>query len=259
MLKEIKRSVIKMTYNAQSAHLGSALSVIEILYTLYFRIANITKENCKKPERDKIILSKGHASTALYAALSKKGIIPEKYLETYAQNGGSLPCHIDMNSADGLECAAGSLGHGLGIGIGIALSDRTDARSANTYVILGDGELDEGSVWEGFMFITANNLNNLTVIIDKNGLQASGTTEYTLKNENLEEKLTAFGFKTFSVNGHDVSELESALLEKSDRPKAVIAYTIKGHGYSKIENTVESHYIRLTEDDYNAALSELGD
>lgn len=253
--KQIRKDIINMAYRAKSAHIGSALSLVEILHTLYFKVANFSAENYRSPDRDKIILSKGHGSAALYSVLHHKGLIPAEDLEYYSVNGGRLPCHIDMATAKGLEASTGSLAHGLGIGVGMAMSDRMNEINARVYVIIGDGEAQEGSIWEAVELAATLKLNNLTVIVDFNEFQASGGN--VIEQQNLAERFAAFGFEAYDINGHDENELERVLKISAEKPKAVIARTLKGKGVSFMENTLKSHYTKLDDDLYQRAIQDI--
>lgn len=258
--KEIRKEILKMGLASKAAHLGSALSLVEILYTLYFKVANYDKENMHSPDRDKIILSKGHGSAALYAVLNKKGIIPDNAIAKYSINGGVLPCHIDMNAADGLEASAGALGHGIGIAVGMALANKVDKNKGRVYTIIGDGEAQEGSVWEAAELASTRGLDNLTVIVDFNELQASGFSNDIINQKDLSERFRAFGFDAFDVDGHNVEELEKVLkapCSRAGKPKAIVAHTIKGKGVSFMEGTVQSHYTRLNDELYAQAMSDV--
>ena len=258
MNTKIRELIAKAAFKSKASHVGSALSIVEILEALYFRVANYSKENYKSESRDRIILSKGHGSLALYCTLVLKGIIPEEYLDKYLVNDGKLPCHIDMNSADGLEASTGSLGHGLGLGQGMALANRLKGINARIFVILGDGEFQEGSVMEALNSIGSLNLKEITVILDNNHFQASAATSEVADEKRYSKIFDAFGFETKTVDGHNADELEQALKIKADKPLAIIANTIKGKGFSFFENTLASHYIKIDEEKYNIALKDLG-
>ncbi len=255
--KEIRKEILEMGYRSKAAHLGSALSLVEILYTLYFKVAHYDKENYHSPERDKIVLSKGHGSAALYAILHKKGIISDEAINKYSINGGILPCHIDMNAADGLEASAGALGHGIGIAVGMALAKKMDHLPGHVYTIIGDGEAQEGSVWEAVELAATQNLDNFTVIVDFNEIQASGFSNQIIDQRNLSQRFKAFGFEAYDVDGHDIAELEKTLKIIPHKPKALVAHTIKGKGVKFMEGTVQSHYTRLNDELYAQALAEL--
>lgn len=253
----LKKMIFDAAYKSKESHVGSALSIIEIMYTLYFKVANISKENINKPTRDKIILSKGHAALAQYAALTMKGIINEKDFQTYALNNGAVPAYV-CKSINGIEVSTGmSLGHGLGLAQGFAIANRLDEIDSRIFVIVGDGELQEGSIYEALNSISRMNLTEITIIIDKNEIQASAKTRDIVDNSNLGERLSSMGFYVVESNGHNIDDLENALKIKSNRPLIVIAHTIKGHGCPKYENTVKSHYIKFDTDIYNNAISTL--
>lgn len=255
--KQIRKDILKMGWKSKASHLGSALSLVEILYALYFKTAHFSKENINDPNRDKIILSKGHGSAALYSVLNRLGIISDEQIETYSQNGGKLPCHIDMTTAPGLEASAGSLGHGAGIGVGMALANKMDGKNGRIFVIVGDGEIQEGSVWEAIAYASTKKLNNFTLIVDFNGIQASSFSNETINQQNLSTRLEAFGFDAYDVDGHNIDALTEALKKTTDKPTAIVAHTIKGKGISFMENTIQSHYTKLTDDLYEKALIEV--
>ena len=257
MCKKIREMIIKAANKSKASHVGSALSVVEILEALYFRVANISKDNYNDPSRDRIILSKGHASLALYSVLRLKGFISESDFEQYLTDGGILPCHIDMTAAAGLEASTGSLGHGAGLGEGMALANRLKGIKARIFIILGDGEFQEGSVLESFNSIGSHGLKEITVILDNNKFQSSAATSEVVNINNYEKIFESFGFKTLSVDGHNVDEIEKALKTSSDKPLAVIANTFKGKGFSFMENTLHSHYIKIDDEKLKIALAEL--
>ncbi len=255
---KLRKMVLEAAHKSKESHIGSALSIVEIMYAIYFRVSNITKDNIRSPERDKVIVSKGHAGLAQYAALTLKGIIPQDKFSTYAQNGGCIPAYVCKRACDGIEVSTGmSLGHGLGIAEGFALANRLDDISARIFVVLGDGEMQEGSIWEALNSVSYLNLSEITIIIDKNNMQASAETKDIIDNSNLCDRLAFMGFLVKEVNGHDVDELEAALKTKTDRPLVVIANTIKGCGLKDYENTVKSHYIELDDECYKKAVSVL--
>ena len=256
---EIRKEILEMGYRSKASHLVSALSLVEILYTLYFKVANYNKDNYQSPDRDKIVLSKGHGSAALYAVLHKKGIISDDAINHYSINGGILPCHIDMTAAPGLEASAGALGHGIGIAVGLAMAKKMDHIKGHVYTIIGDGEAQEGSVWEAAELASTQHLDNFTVIVDFNEIQASGFSNKIIDQRNLSERFKAFGFDAYDVDGHNVEELEKALKIKSDKPKAIVAHTVKGRGVKFMAGTVHSHYVRLNDELYAQALAELED
>lgn len=242
-----------MMYTSRSSHIGSCFSIVEILYTLYFRILKIRGTQFNLVVDDKFILSKAHGSVALYATLGERGFFDKKKLKEYYVDGGSLPGHLDMKSAPGIECSGGSLGHGLSIGIGMAIANP----KSNVYVLLGDGECNEGSVWEAAMFASHLQLTNLTAIIDYNKLQGFGRTNEVINQRNLYGRWFSFGWNVTEVDGHNVENLERELKRISSKPKAIIAHTIKGKGVSFMENKLEWHYKSPSENEYFLARSEL--
>ncbi len=255
--KKIRKLILDAAYKSKASHIGSALSVVEILNAIYFRVANISSSNCKSKDRDIIVLSKGHASLALYCTLALKEIIPIKTLEEYVVNGGVLPCHIDMNSADGLEASTGSLGHGLGLAHGFALANRIQKIKSRIFVIIGDGEFQEGSILEAINLIGSQRLNEITIILDDNGFQSSAATSAVIGISNYKKIFEAFGFCAYETDGHDIDELENVLNKTCDRPVAVIAKTKKGRGFSFMEDTIESHYMKIDDSRYEIGLKEL--
>lgn len=257
MHKKIRELILKCANTSKASHVGSALSIVEILEALYFNVANISEDNYNNPNRDRIILSKGHGSLALYVTLALKNIIPIKSLEKYLIDGGVLPCHIDMNSANGLEASTGSLGHGLGIAEGFALSNRLKKINSRIFVIVGDGEFQEGSILEALNSIGSLKLNEITVILDNNKFQASAATKDIVDINNYEKIFSAFGFDVESVDGHNVDLLTKALNKKSQKPTAIIANTLKGKGFSFMEDTLESHYMKIDDEKMKIGISEL--
>lgn len=241
----LRKKIVHMHSISGESHIASALSICDILAVLYFKVLKLDKKNIKSEKRDRVILSKGHAASALYAVLAKKGILPESYLETYCKNGGKLCGHSDDCLLDGIEAPTGSLGHGLSIGAGMALASKNDRLDNRVFVIMGDGECNEGSVWEAAMFSAHHKLDNLTVIIDRNNLQGLGRTEEVIKLEPLLEKWLAFGWCGIKINGHDYNSLIKCLMKtpyKKGYPTIIIADTHKGRGVSFMEDRLEWHY-----------------
>lgn len=255
---EIRKIIAKAALKGKASHIGSALSVVEILEALYFQVANVSARNCNDAGRDRIILSKGHGSLALYAVLALKGIMPMEYLDSYMIDGGCLPCHVDMTCANGLEASTGSLGHGPGIAEGIALANRLKKISARVYVIIGDGEFQEGSVHEALNSIGFLSLHEITVILDNNGFQSVDATENVANSDRYADIFASWGFTTAIVDGHDTSALVLALKKEANKPKAIIANTTKGKGFSCMENTLTSHYTKLDTAMYDRIIKELG-
>jgi Transketolase, N-terminal subunit len=260
MAKYMRRKMIEMAYNGNGyAHFGSGLSIVEILAVLYGEVMNIGKEKIFDEERDRFILSKGHGVLGYYAALAAAGIINENLLLTFQQNDSDLISHPVMNLALGIESSNGSLGHGLSIAIGSLIAGRIKKKKYNAYVLLGNGECNEGSIWEAAMFAASHKLNNLIAIIDNNQFQSDGYSREILDMGSLKEKWNSFGWNAIEVDGHSIPDLYCVLTTSynDDKPLAVIANTIKGKGISFMENNNDWHHNRLTAALYENALSEL--
>ena len=259
----VRSDILKMIHNAKSGHPGGSLSCVEILSVLYNKIMFIPKEwknSTDYDKRDRFILSKGHASAALYATLAHVGLFNIDELMTFRKLGSRLQGHPCTRSGlEGIEVSTGSLGQGLSIAVGKALALRLNNNPANVFVLLGDGEMQEGSVWEALMNAKHQNLSKLTVIIDKNNLQIDGPTQKVKSLESLDEKLKAFGFKVLNVDGHNTNELEKALLEAKNSQElyAIIANTTKGKGISFMENQAGWHGKAPNNDELARALEEL--
>ena len=242
---------------AEGAHLGGGLSSIEILAVLYGDILRIQPENPEWEERDRFILSKGHGALAYYAALMEVGIVSPEELQSYKSDDTQLYGHPSMNMKRGIEFSSGSLGQGLSLGVGSAMALKWKKQLApKVYVVLGDGECDEGSIWEAAARAAHYHQDNLVVIVDKNGLQYDGPTSEVMDMGDLAQKFACFGFDTVSVDGHDVEALHQALSRKVDRPAAVIANTVKGKGVSFMENNPLWHHAKLTQAQYEQAVAE---
>ncbi|MGC9124156.1 MAG: transketolase [Thermoplasmata archaeon] len=243
--KEIGKKLIYMHAKSKESHIGSSLSIVDILTVLYFSILNIDPKDPYNPDRDRLILSKGHASSALYAILSKRGFFSEKILDTFAENNSKISVHPERFSGPGIEISSGSLGHGLSIGVGISLMAKKKKKKFKTYIIMSDGECEEGSNWEAVISASRFKLDNLIAIIDKNGLQAYEKTDNILNLKSLKNKWEAFGGSAIEIDGHNYFELMKTLnlipFEK-DKPSVIIAETIKGKGIKEMENKLERHY-----------------
>jgi len=258
--KSIRRDVAKMMHKSYSSHIGGCYSVTEILVTLYFDILNIDPKNPRKDDRDILLLSKAHSSPALYAILSKKGFFQKENIDTYYQDGGKLPGHLDKEAVPGVEFSFGSLGHGLSVGVGMALANKRMNNPGRVFVILGDGECNEGSVWEAAMFAPHHNLSNLTVVIDYNKIQSFGATNEVINQEPIFDKWKSFGWKVLEINGHDHDELLDAFNSSHENlPKLIIANTVKGKGVSFMENSLDWHYKSPDDEQLKLALKELGE
>jgi transketolase len=257
----IRKKVLKMVYLAQSGHLGGSFSAIEIITALYFREMRIDPKDPSRGDRDRFVPSKGHCAPAIYSALALKGIIAIEDLDNLRQIGCFLQGHPCMNSVPGIDISTGSLGHGLSVGIGMALGARLTGQGFHTYVLLGDGELDEGQNWEAAMAAAKYRLSNLTAIVDRNRIQLDGFTEDIMPLEPLADKWRAFNWRCFTVNGHDLAALSETLRRarsESDGPVVVIAETIKGKGVSFMENSHLWHGKPPTREEFEMAMAELG-
>lgn len=257
----IKRHGIEMTHISHGSHIGSILSVADVVAVLYNDVANITPENLKDENRDRIVLSKGHAGAAIYAALAEKGFFPVEELKTHYADGSRLSGHVSHKGIPGVEISTGSLGHGACMACGIALNAKIDNKPYFTYAIVGDGECDEGSIWEMALFANHFKLNQFVVIVDHNKMQSLDYCENTLALAPFAEKWKAFGWNVFDIDGHNHEEIRKALndAKKSvDKPTVIIANTVKGNGISFMENDILWHY-RFPHDgeEYDGALKEL--
>lgn len=240
---EARYLAVSTAINSGAGHLGGSLSSIDILTTLYFDVLNISKDNLNDPGRDRFILSKGHASVGLYSIFTLKGIIDKSLLSTFRQDGSILAGHPEPD-IPGVEHGTGSLGHGLSVGVGMALVAKIDKRNYNTYVIIGDGESQEGQVWEAAMSAAHYKLDNLTVILDRNNLQIDGPTEDIMQLGNVKSKWESFGWAVKIVEGHSIPDLLQILREipfEDNKPSIIIAKTIKGKGVDFMENQVKWH------------------
>lgn len=261
MARTIRGCVIDMSHRAETAHLGGALSVVDILVAAYWGVLSQDPKKPQDPNRDRLIFSKGHAISAFYATLAHRGFFPINLLDTFAVPGGSLPEHPSPSCVPGLEVATGSLGHGLPIGLGMAWAARQQGRPSRVFVVISDGEANEGSVWEAALLAPAQKLGNLAVIIDYNKWQATGRTHEIMAMNPLKEKWQAFGWNAVEVDGHDVAALADALSrvpDPSGKPLAVVAHTVKGKGVSFMEDDNNWHYRIPTADEVRRAKSELG-
>ncbi|MEI6242825.1 MAG: transketolase [Chlamydiota bacterium] len=259
--KKIRSSIIDMSFLGKAPHLGSALSCVDILVALYWNFLQILPQNPHDRLRDRFILSKGHAIAALYAILAHKGFFPLDLLSTFNKNGSSLPEHPSPKCVPGLEAATGSLGHGLSLGIGHALAGKILQESYRVVVLLGDGECNEGTIWEAALFAPSKKLDNLLVFIDYNKWQATDRSEEVLEIAPLQDKWKAFGWNTFEIDGHDygaISQVFNHFPSSNGKPTAVIAHTIKGKGISFMEDDNNWHYRLPTEEEVIIAKKELG-
>jgi len=258
--KAIRLATLEMIYRAGSGHPGPSLSTVDILTVLYFSVMKIQANNPSWPDRDRFILSKGHAAPALYATLAEAGFFPKEFLNTFRQVGLSLQGHPDMKSTPGVDMTSGALGNGVAIGAGMALAARLTKRTYRTYVLLGDGECQEGEVWEAAMAAPTKKLGNLTAIIDRNGFNQTGCTENSSSLEPLPDRWKAFGWRVLEIDGHSIKSLLEAFCwaaESEEQPSLIIAKTIKGKGISFMEGKPEWHAKSLSSNEMAQARIEL--
>lgn len=261
LCKENRRNIIKMVYNAQSGHIGGAMSAVELLTVLYNKCMKICPKWTKSQDfknRDRFVLSKGHASAVLYSVLAQLGYFPKEELMTFRLFGSRLQGH-PVPICPGVDVATGSLGQGLSIACGMAIGLKLDKNPANVFCLMGDGELQEGSVWEAFMHCAHAKLDNIIAIIDRNRLQIDGCTENVKSLDNVAEKIKAFNWEVIEIDGHDINAVYSAIekAKKIDRPVAILANTIKGKGVSFMENNAGWHGKAPNKEDFEKAMAEL--
>lgn len=256
--KEIRKDVIRMTYAAGSfgAHIGGSLSMCEIMAVLYHEIMNYDSSDPLNDERDRFILSKGHGAIAMYAALKSIGLIADEELMSYKHDGSILTAHPTYMPEKGMEFASGSLGQGLSIGVGVAKALKMKNKSPHVFVLVGDGECDEGSVWEAAASAAHFNLDNLICIVDQNRLQYDGATNEVMNMGSIRDKFIAFGWDAYEVDGHDCTALTNVLKATHNKPLAVICETVKGKGVSFIEDNYRWHNSSLNEEQFNQAIAE---
>lgn len=258
---KIRRHGIEMTHISKGSHIGAILSVTDIIAVLYNDIANVDPQNPKMPERDRIILSKGHAGAAIYAALAEKGFFDVEELKTHYADGSRLSGHVSHKGIPGVEFSTGSLGHGLSVAAGMAYGAKKDHKDHNVFVILGDGECDEGSVWEAALMANHYRLNNLVAVIDHNKMQSLDFCDNTIELSPFADKWKAFGWNVIDIDGHNHDELRDAYKKATSsesKPTVIIANTIKGKGISFMENNILWHYRFPHEgEEYDSAVAEL--
>ncbi len=258
--KDIRISIIETVYNAKSGHPGGSLSCADILTVLYFNQMNINPEKPNAEGRDRFVLSKGHCSPALYSVLARKGYFDKEELKTFRKIGSNLQGHPDMNKVPGVDMTTGSLGQGLSSAVGMALASKMDSAGCRVYCLIGDGEIDEGQIWEAAMTASKQKLDNLCVILDNNGLQLETNIDEILDPTSLHDKFSSFGFNVIECDGHNINNLIDAFdsaKQKKGMPSVIIARTIKGKGVSFMENQIEWHGKAPSEEEYNKALEEL--
>ena len=258
--EEMRIDILRMALAAKSqgAHLGGSLSMVEIMAALYGSVMKLEPGNMENEHRDRLVISKGHGVMAQYVALKQLGLLTEEQMLTYKSNNTAVNAHPSVNAALGIEFAGGSLGQGLSLGVGLALALRRKGNAASrVFVVLGDGECDEGSVWEAAMSASHYGLNNIVTIVDRNGLQYDGPTEDILALADLEAKWKSFGWNAVTVNGHDVNALVNALSARPGRPLAIVAETVKGKGVSFMEHAAQWHNGVVTQRIFEQAMAEL--
>ena len=259
--KNIRKNIIFTAFKAgsKSAHIGGALSAADIMAVLYSDIMKIKKSKKIDDNRDRFILSKGHACLALYSALVEKKFLKKKDLETFESDGSDLLGHPIMNKLSGIEFSTGSLGMGLSLGVGVALAAKRKKKDYKTYVVLGDGECNEGSVWESVQSANHFKLDNMTIIVDRNNFQQTGKNSLIMDLKNLKNKFKSFGCETAEIDGHNIKEIYNALTndKANNKPKAIIANTIKGKGIKLFENNNNWHHSVITKSIYKEICKEL--
>lgn len=253
----IRRHAIEMTHVSNGSHIASALSMADIIAVLYARVMKYDIDHPKAADRDRFLLSKGHAGSAIYAALAEVGFFSTDLLTSHMANGSILSGHVSHKDVPGVEFSTGSLGHGIGVAAGMAFAAGYDQKQHHVYVVIGDGECDEGSVWEAALFANHYKLDRLTVIIDHNKMQSLRTCEETISLGNLTEKWRQFGWEVLEIDGHNHTALEEAFSLRSDKPKCIVANTVKGKGISFMEHNILWHYRAPQGEDYETAIKEL--
>ena len=260
MAKKVRRGIIEEVYKAQSGHPGGSLSVADILTVLYFDELNVDEKNPKWEDRDRLVLSKGHCSPALYSCLANRGFFDVEKLTTFRNIESKLQGHPDMTKVPGVDMTTGSLGQGLSAANGMAIAGKMDNKNYRVYCILGDGEIEEGQVWEAAMASSKYKLDNLCVIVDNNNLQIDGTIDKVMSPYPIDEKFKSFGFQIINIDGNDIEEIKKAFevaKNVKEKPVCIIAKTTKGKGVSFMENKAEWHGKAPNEEQYKQAMEEL--
>ena len=258
---EVRKGIIEAVYSGKSGHPGGSLSIADILTVLYFNEMNIDEKNPKWEDRDRLVLSKGHCSPALYSCLANRGFFEVEKLKTFRNINSNLQGHPDMNKVPGVDMTTGSLGQGLSSANGMAIAGKMNNKNYRVYCILGDGEIEEGQIWEAAMASNKYKLDNLCVIVDNNNLQIDGTIEEVMSSYPIDEKFRSFGYEIIKINGHDIDEILKAFevaRNVKGKPTCIIAKTIKGKGISYMENQAGWHGKAPNEEQYNLAMKELG-
>jgi len=261
LTKEMRKNILKMSLaaGASSSHFGGSLSTVELLATLYNSVLKFDVSNPLWEDRDRFILSKGHACLGYYSVLCEKGYFTKEDLNLFEKNGSFLLGHPVINKNKGIEFSNGSLGMGLSLGIGVAIAAKKNKKNYKVFVLIGDGECNEGSVWEASMSASHFKLNNLTAILDKNNLQQTGSNEEIMSTKELGEKWKSFNWDVKEIDGHDIKQILAAFNYVSEKPKLILANTVKGKGFSFSENNNDWHHKIMTKNQYDDALKELDD
>ena len=257
---QVRKGIIEEVYSAKSGHPGGSLSCADILTVLYFNQMNIDEKKPDDQNRDRLVLSKGHAAPALYSVLAEKGYFDKELLKTFIKIGSNLQGHPDMNKVPGVDMTTGSLGQGISAAVGMAIASKMNKAGCKIYCILGDGEIEEGQVWEALIAASKNKLDNLCVILDNNNLQIDGEIDKVGGMNNMTEKLLSFGFNVINIDGHNISSIIDAFTtakQTKGKPTVIIAKTIKGKGVSFMENKAEWHGKAPSEEEYNIAIADL--
>ncbi len=255
--RTIRNTTIEMIGTLGVGHIGGSMSIVEVLTAIYYETANVDPKNPLDPNRDRVVLSKGHAGPALYATLAEKGYFDRDWIYTLNKPGTKLPSHVDRTKTPGIDMTAGSLGQGISAAVGMAVAAKMDKNPCNVYAIIGDGESQEGQVWEALMFAGSKKLDNLIVFIDSNKMQIDGMVEDINGIEPLDDKFNAFRFYTQRIDGHDITAIVDAINNakaQHDKPSMIILDTIKGKGYPLGEGKVSCHSMNMTEDEWKAAI-----
>lgn len=259
--KELRKTAVTMIYEAKSGHPGGSLSIADIVAALYFKEMNIDPKNPKWEDRDRFVLSKGHVCPIQYSALGMLGFFPEEVLHTLREEGSMLQGHPDMKRCPGIDISTGSLGQGLSCGVGMAIAGKRDNKDYRVFAVVGDGECNEGQIWEAVMSAYKYQLDNLVVIVDYNNLQVDGFCDEIMPNLDFAKKFEAFGFETYNIDGHDMEEIvdtfDKIRVAKNGKPKCIVAKTIKGKGVSYMEDVCSWHGVAPNQEEYELAMKEL--
>ncbi len=260
LARRVRKQALMMTSRANASHIGSSLSSVDVMAMLYGKVMRYDPARPDWPERDRFILSKGHACSALYAMLAECNFFGREWLDTYCQDGARLAGHVTHTGVPGIEVSTGSLGHGLSLGAGMALAAKRDGKPHRVFVIISDGECDEGSVWEAALFAPHHKLDNLTVVVDYNKIQSLGRVKDVIDLDPLVDKWRAFGWGAIELNGHDLGALDAAFRHlplEPGRPTCIVAHTVKGKGVSYMEDKLKWHYSAPKGDELTQALAEI--